>query len=249
MTSLSTRGLKRVIREIEELNKSRENLVENGIYFHVDEEDMSTIYAMIVGTSDTPYENGYYFFKIHFKGDYPIEPPKVHYFTQGMSVRFNPNLYVADNSNGGRVCLSMINTWSGPGWVPTYTVINILMAIQALVLIDEPLRNEPGYTDSNNKEVIDKYSKIITYCNFKVAILDMITKVPDGFEMFQDVVIDIFNKNKNDISAKILSYINQSKYELGKVSSPCYSFVVNINYKNLYSQYQQICKDIEKKLN
>ena len=33
--------------------------------------------------------------------------------TGGGRVRFNPNLYAC-----GKVCLSLLGTWSGPSWVP-----------------------------------------------------------------------------------------------------------------------------------
>ena len=62
------------------------------------------------------------------------------YLQKPIKIRFNPNLYTS-----GKVCLSMLNTWKGPGWVPTNTVSNILVAIQALVFNQEPLRNEPGF--------------------------------------------------------------------------------------------------------
>ena len=62
-------------------------------------------------------------------------PPNMKYHTQGylnnhkkndhIKIRFNPNLYT-----NGKVCLSMLNTWKGPGWVPTNTVTNILVAIR-----------------------------------------------------------------------------------------------------------------------
>lgn len=38
--------------------------------------------------------------------------------TGGGSVRFNPNLY-----NCGKVCLSLLGTWSGPSWDPTTSTI------------------------------------------------------------------------------------------------------------------------------
>ena len=42
---------------------------------------------------------------------YPEVPPKVQLITTGMgAVRFNPNLY-----NCGKVCLSLLGTWQGPG--------------------------------------------------------------------------------------------------------------------------------------
>lgn len=245
--SLTQRGIKRVLREIDELNKSKDNLIENGIYFNTCEDNIGIIYAMIIGTTNTPYENGYYFFKIVFEGDYPIIPPKVYYFTQGGSVRFNPNLYVDTSGNGGKVCLSMINTWSGPGWVPTYTVINILMAIQALVLIDEPLRNEPGYTESNNQSVIDLYTDIIKYANIKFAILDMIRNIPDGFADFQQITFDHFIKNLDKIEKTIQDSIDNNK-SIGPVVTPCYNFKINVNYTKLLQDFNMLKDDINNAL-
>ena len=64
--------------------------------------------------------------------------------TGGGSVRYNPNLY-----DCGKVCLSLLGTWSGSEsekWNPkTSTFLQVLIAIQAQILIDEPYFNEPGY--------------------------------------------------------------------------------------------------------
>jgi ubiquitin-protein ligase len=57
------------------------------------------------------------------------------------AVRFNPNLY-----NNGKVCLSLLGTWSGPSWDPaTSTVLQILVSLQAMVFCPNPFFNEPGY--------------------------------------------------------------------------------------------------------
>mmetsp|Transcript_10330 Transcript_10330/g.30927 ORF Transcript_10330/g.30927 Transcript_10330/m.30927 type:complete len:103 (-) Transcript_10330:836-1144(-) len=46
--------------------------------------------------------------------DYPQSPPRVRNMTTGAGrVRFNPNLYA-----NGKVCLSILGTWKGPGWMP-----------------------------------------------------------------------------------------------------------------------------------
>ena len=45
-----------------------------------------------------------------------------------------------------QVCLSLLGTWSGPGWVPgTSTLLQVLLSIQALILVDQPFFNEPGF--------------------------------------------------------------------------------------------------------
>lgn len=38
--------------------------------------------------------------------------------TGGGRVRFNPNLY-----NCGKVCLSLLGTWAGPGWDPAASTL------------------------------------------------------------------------------------------------------------------------------
>ncbi len=56
-------------------------------------------------------------------------------------MRFNPNLY-----NCGKVCLSLLGTWSGPGWNPQEsTLLQVLVSIQSLILVPDPYFNEPGY--------------------------------------------------------------------------------------------------------
>jgi len=50
--------------------------------------------ALIVGPSDTPYENGLFEFDIFCPGNYPTVPPTVQFRTTGRgTVTFNPNLY------------------------------------------------------------------------------------------------------------------------------------------------------------
>ena len=70
---------------------------------------------------------------------------KVYLVTTGRkTVRFNPNLY-----SDGKVCLSILNTWSGQPeekWNPqTSSLLQVLVSIQSLILVSEPFFNEPGY--------------------------------------------------------------------------------------------------------
>jgi hypothetical protein len=45
-----------------------------------------------------------------------------------------------------QVCLSLLGTWSGPGWdAKTSTLLQVFLSIQSLILVDEPYFNEPGY--------------------------------------------------------------------------------------------------------
>jgi ubiquitin-protein ligase len=114
-----------------------------GVYLRVDNDRVDVMRAMIVGPQDTPYDLGLFVFDIYLPPNYPEEPPKVLFVTNGKgSFRFNPNLY----SGQGKVCLSLLGTWSGPGWNPSQsTLLQVLISIQAMILNETPFLNEPGW--------------------------------------------------------------------------------------------------------
>jgi ubiquitin-protein ligase len=248
---MSSKRLKRIANEINELQKSIENLKDNGIYFHYNEDDMNIIYAMLIGPEKTPYEKGFYFFKIEYSQNYPMEPPIVKYYTQGylnnplnktnFNVRFNPNLYTC-----GKVCLSMLNTWTGPGWVPTNTLTNVLIAIQALVFNEEPLRNEPGFENSNNS-VINEYNKIIEYANIKISLLEMIFGYPKEFSVFENTMCDFFLKNIDFYRNFVIVKNEELKNNL--IESPAYGMKVKLDYSSLLNKIDEMeMKIINEKL-
>lgn len=188
-----SRAQKRIQKDIADIYKSIKDLKDNGVYVHVNDENMNEVYTMFVGQEKTPYHHGFYFIKFTYPADYPMSPPKAFYCTQGTisgagQIRFNPNLYTC-----GKVCLSMLNTWQGPGWVPTNTIMNVFMAIQALVLNETPLHNEPGYASLPAKDIaIQSYNKLISYANFNIGILEMMVRPPRGFEMFIPIMEEYF---------------------------------------------------------
>lgn len=97
--------------------------------------------VLLIGPSNTPYENGLFEFDVFFPGNYPQQPP-LFYFVAAARYRIgiNPNLHP-----DGKVCLSLLNTWPGPNWNPNHsTPLQILVSIQAMIFCDEPWYNEPG---------------------------------------------------------------------------------------------------------
>lgn len=97
----------------------------------------------------SPYAGGMFAFDIFIPDDYPNVPPKVHIATTGMgTMRFGPNLYAC-----GKVCLSILGTWSGPKWHPkSSSILQILVSIQSLLLgVEHPFYLEPGYGGWENK--------------------------------------------------------------------------------------------------
>ena len=118
--------------------------------------------------------------------DYPLSPPKVLFRTTDGKIRFNPNLYT-----NGRVCLSIINTWNGPGWVPTLTLDKVLITIQSMILNYSPLRNEPGLEDSS-KEEIEIYNEILRWHNYSFSIYKIYDCIGKEYEYFRPIMGNLF---------------------------------------------------------
>jgi len=98
--------------------------------------------AMVVGPPGTPYANVPFFFDFALPPEYPRGPPSAFFHAHYVgNERLNPNLYV-----DGKVCLSLLGTWSGPSWDPQRsTMLQVLVSLQGLVLVEEPYFNEPGH--------------------------------------------------------------------------------------------------------
>ena len=141
-----------------------------------DENDFTTIHVVITGPKDTPYDGGFFYFTLECPPNYPEAPPKALICTtDGGRVRFNPNLY-----REGKVCLSILGTWSGPGWTSTLSLQSVLISIQSL-MGENPLRNEPGYDNlDNDDDKLNAYNEIISHEVVRVAYIGMILNPPTG---------------------------------------------------------------------
>ena len=238
-TFISKETTKRLANDIKQIMKNP--LTDNGIYYIHDDTDILKGYALIIGTSDTPYFAGNYFFELTFPYNYPYSPPKVKYCTNGNNVRFHPNLYVS-----GKVCVSLLNTWSGEQWTSCQTISSILLTI-ASILTKDPLLNEPGV----NKEHCDMspYTNIIEFSNINVAICDIIGKNPrvynSFFDKFTPQVEDNFNKNYKEI----VSFV-EGKIETVppiKLKTQFYSMCIDINYTHLLTKLHTVFKELNNK--
>eukprot|EP01045_Picozoa_sp_COSAG04_P018289 COSAG04_NODE_1682_length_5960_cov_43.049480_5_plen_450_part_01 len=83
----------------------------SGVTLLVSESRMDLLRAVFEGPADTPYEGGLFIIDICLPAEYPAVPPKCFYWAYGNYL--NPNLYM-----NGKVCLSLLGTWNGPGWEP-----------------------------------------------------------------------------------------------------------------------------------
>jgi ubiquitin-protein ligase len=226
---ISKDAMKRIISDVKDLRKNP--LTEHGIYYEHDDTDILKGTALIIGPRDTPYENGFYLFKIAFPSDYPHAPPVVTFCTADGKTRFNPNLY-----RSGKVCVSILNTWKGEQWSACQTVSSILLSICTL-LSNDPLLNEPGITKTHHD--FNRYTDIIRYKNILVAVFGVLNdeKYLNDFSKFMPIMREHFQKEKETIRAKVelLSLAQDRKTIM--VRTGIYKLKSCINYESLLQRF------------
>jgi len=149
-------------------------LAGEGIFWVGDETNLTHGWAIVCGCDESPYYGGAYCFEVSFPDNYPFEPPKFSYLTNDGRTRFNPNLY-----KNGKVCLSLLNTWEvGDKWSGVQSLSSILQSIQTAVLNQDPLRNEPAYSNMSLHTDIPVYNRIILHANIETAVLSQLTNPP-----------------------------------------------------------------------
>lgn len=178
----SSKTIQRIVKEIKNIQGN--NLPKDPlIHYTYDGDKMQYGTFLIAGPVDTPYENGLFLFDIYYPPEFPNVPPHVLLKTTGGgSVRFNPNLYAC-----GKVCLSLLGTWNGPGWDPKEsTLYQILLSISSLIFIDKPYFNEPGYEKNINtahgEKTSTEYNEKLMPSTIEWAMIDMIRNPPPGYE-------------------------------------------------------------------
>lgn len=231
-TFISKETTKRLAKDVKQIIKNPLN--DNGIYYVHDDVNILKGYALIIGTKDTPYYSGNYFFEFIYPADYPYSPPTVNYYTNGHNIRFHPNLY-----KSGKVCVSLLNTWSGEQWTSCQTISTILLTLCSL-LTKDPLLNEPGVNKDNPD--IDNYNKIIEYYNIDIAICNIVSKnintYNSFFDKFYPIVENNFIKNYDEIVRFIEEKITIN--EKCKIKTQLYCMMVEVNYKKLLKKIQDI---------
>ncbi len=237
--------MKRLVRDVRDVIKSTDLLKSQGVYYKHDEQNMLKGYALVIGPEDTPYFGGYYLFEFDYPTNYPFAPPKVEYCTNDGITRFNPNLY-----KNGKVCLSILNTWSGDTWTSCQSISTILITL-CTVLNENPLVNEPGYKRSHPS--VDIYTKLIRFKNFQFSMLKLLQPgyinnlTTDGeykWDSFVPDMHEVFKKN-------YMKYYKIIKKEL-EISSDPYTVRIqyqqqsaHINYGSILNMFEEICLNME----
>jgi len=176
---------KRLPKEIADTQALRSS----GIYYEADEVNARRGYAMIIGPEGTPYAFCPLFFIFQLPADYPFSSPAVTFVTTDGMTRFHPNLYV-----GGKVCLSILGTWSGPSWAAVMTISTVLSSIQSL-LEPNPIVNEPSWEKFTLENPRAKdYSEYIQHALVSHSLRSLTRwkkgDIPAEMAPFQDVLVE-----------------------------------------------------------
>ena len=151
------------------------------IWLRTNSNKITEFTALMRGVED-PYEGGFYVFDITIPNEYPHFPPKVKFLTfLQTSINCNPNLY----GDIGKVCLSILGNYHGPSWAPFMTIESVCRQIQVL-LVPEPLENEPGWERKGGKHgkgkakdpMYDWFKQAARHANLRIAVARMLTKPP-----------------------------------------------------------------------
>ena len=227
---MSKDAIKRIInKDLKEIQNMKLN--DLGIHIEFNEENMLKANAIIFGPKDTPYENGILYFKIDFPNNYPFSPPKVGYLSTSR-IRIHPNLYVGRSHDNylGKVCLSSLNTWSGPKWTTVMHIGSILLSIQS-ILTKNPLHNEPGFENENGKRN-EYYNIIVEYENYCHLIKNNGFNIHPEFKCFREPIYNHLKTNKNNILKK-LEVLSDKYPKPTKITLNVYGLMTILEYPKL----------------
>ena len=112
------------MRSKKELGDLFLNPLPNCSAYLLNDNDLFTWEAKIIGPENSPYHNGVFKLRIEFPQDYPFKPPKIVFLTK---------IYHCNINSSGGICLDILKDM----WSPALTVNKILLSISMRPLILE----------------------------------------------------------------------------------------------------------------
>lgn len=229
-------AVRRIMKDIMDIK--RHPLVEHGIHCLHDDADLTKGTAMLIGPPDTPYQGGFYFFSFTFPPNYPNRPLqfKFHSFDESRQVRFHPNLYP-----DGPVCLSIINTWSGPSWSCVQDLSSVLLSIQSL-LNHKPITNEPSH--DKDQVNVEPYNLCIAHENLRISVIRCVRTIRDS--LFSEYA-DLVERHFLDCYPQYVRVCCLHQRRDGSIiTAPLYNFHVALQFRQLRADlrelYEQLCE-------
>ncbi|KAM0686273.1 Ubiquitin-conjugating enzyme E2 2, partial [Conglomerata obtusa] len=142
---MSTPAKRRLIKDLTVISRSNESVFAQPL-----DNDLFTWCSIIIGPSNTPFEDGTFTLLLSFDESYPFNPPAVKFISR----MFHPNIY--DN---GDLCLDILKT----KWSPTYDVLSVLLSVQSL-LNDANCDSPANLQAADVMKDKDEYEKRVRAC-------------------------------------------------------------------------------------
>ena len=133
-----------------ELKNLRKNKIEGISAEPIDENDLTVWKGRVEGAKGTPFEGGYFHFKIEIPEQYPFEPPEVKMITKV----YHPNI----NSKTGSICVNILKKGV---WVPTNSIQSVLLSLQGLLSKPNPKSPLVGEINEVYVKDINKYNETV----------------------------------------------------------------------------------------
>lgn len=207
-------------------------------------EDRIDLYSvMLRGPEKTPYEDGLFLFDFQLSADYPVAPPLCHYISY-CSDRLNPNLY-----EDGKVCVSLLGTWSGRGtemWTASSTLLQVIVSIQGLILVSEPYFNEAGFEkqkgSQQGRENSRMYNEMVVLKLVQAQTKLLLHPPP----VFKDIIIIHFKKHSEKLLLRLLQWMEISEqhnkqHPLSPVTPTTFKEIADIGMADLLVSSHKNC--------
>uniref|UniRef100_A0A1A9WSA4 UBIQUITIN_CONJUGAT_2 domain-containing protein n=1 Tax=Glossina brevipalpis TaxID=37001 RepID=A0A1A9WSA4_9MUSC len=178
-----------------------------GVWVRGFEDRMDLLCVMIEGPEKTPYEDGVFLFDFQMGSDYPKSPPECHYISYCKD-RLSPNLY-----EGGKVCVSLLGTWLGKDtetWGPNSTTWQVILSIQALILVDEPYFNEPGYEKQKGTSYGVEKSRVYNEMVIIKLVQSATKQLQNPPDIFSEEIFNHFKKRGSKMYERLKRWVKYS---------------------------------------
>merc|ERR1719186_923521 len=200
LTMFQPADMKSFVRFVRREMKLLRTALPPGIRVKGFDDRMDLYSACIEGPKNTPYENGLFFFDFQLGPDYPSVPPTCHYISY-CSDRLNPNLY-----EDGKVCVSLLGTWSGKGtetWTPNSNLLQLLVSIQGLILVNEPYFNEAGYERQKGTQQGRENSRMYNEMALLKLVQSMNRLIHNPPEIFNQEIMEHFQTHAGSLISRL----------------------------------------------
>ncbi|XP_076635753.1 (E3-independent) E2 ubiquitin-conjugating enzyme UBE2O [Colletes latitarsis] len=199
-------------------------------------EDRIDLYSvMFRGPEKTPYEDGLFLFDFQLSADYPVAPPLCHYISY-CNDRLNPNLY-----EDGKVCVSLLGTWSGRGtevWTSSSTLLQVIVSIQGLILVPEPYFNEAGFEKQKGSQQGRENSRMYN----EMVVLKLVQAQTKLLQhpppVFKDIIIGHFKRHAKKLLQRLdlwmeISEQHNNQHPLSPVTPTTFKQISDVDEKIL----------------